>query len=120
MVLARIEAGEIRFHARDTTEPSPFAHEMLNSKPYTFLDNAPLEERRARAVTLRRTLPETSRDLGALDPEAIERVVDEARPDPRDAEELHDTLLSLIALRVEGHDNVPSSIFPLPSSDLAS
>ncbi len=99
-VLNRIEAGEIRLHSRDTTEPSPFAHEMLNSKPYTYLDDAPLEERRARAVTLRRTLPESSRDLGVLDPEAIARVIDEARPDPRDAEELHDTLMGLIAIRV--------------------
>ncbi len=98
-VLERIEAGEIRLHAKDTTEPSPFAHEMLNSKPYTYLDDAPLEERRARAVTLRRSLPENSRDLGALDPDAIERVIDEARPDPRDPEELHEALLSLIAVR---------------------
>ncbi|MGB2694617.1 MAG: DEAD/DEAH box helicase [Dehalococcoidia bacterium] len=100
-VLERIERGEIRLHARDTTEPSPFAHEMLNSKPYTYLDDAPLEERRARAVTLRRTLPEHARDLGELDPAAIERVRDEARPDPRDAEELHDTLLGLVTLRAE-------------------
>ncbi|TMF11444.1 MAG: ATP-dependent DNA helicase, partial [Chloroflexi bacterium] len=98
-VLDRIEAGEIRLHAKDTTEPSPFAHEMLNSKPYTYLDDAPLEERRARAVTLRRSLPENSRDLGALDPDAIDRVIDEARPDPRDPEELHEALLSLIAVR---------------------
>ena len=98
-VLHRIEAGEIRLHAKDTTEPSPLAHEILNSKPYTYLDDAPLEERRARAVTLRRTLPENSRDLGALDPDAIERVIDEARPDPRDPEELHDALLNLIAVR---------------------
>ncbi|MBI2913236.1 MAG: DEAD/DEAH box helicase [Chloroflexi bacterium] len=98
-VLTRIEEGEIRLHARDTTEPSPFAHEMVNSKPYTFLDNAPLEERRARAITLRRTLPESARDLGVLDAEAIERVWDEARPQPREAEELHDTLLGLVAMR---------------------
>jgi ATP-dependent Lhr-like helicase len=140
-VLDRIEAGEIRLHAKDTTEPSPFAHEMLNSKPYTYLDDAPLEERRARAVTLRRSLPENSRDLGALDPDAIERVIDEARPDPRDPEELHEALLTLIAVRaphsvrpepsrseaerrVEGFrpsdSDSSSSIFPLPSSDLAS
>ena len=98
-VLERIERGEIRLHSRDTTEPSPFSHEMLNSKPYTFLDNAPLEERRARAVTLRRTLPESSRDLGELDMAAIERVREEAWPQPRDPEELHDALLSLIAVR---------------------
>ncbi|HEU4760429.1 MAG TPA: DEAD/DEAH box helicase, partial [Dehalococcoidia bacterium] len=98
-VLDRIERGEVRLHARDTTEPSPFAHEMVNSKPYTYLDDAPLEERRARAITLRRTLPESARDLGLLDPEAIDRVVQEAQPDPRDAEELHDALLGLVVLR---------------------
>ena len=98
-VLTRVEAGEIRLHARDTTEPSPFAHEMLNSKPYTYLDDAPLEERRARAITLRRTLPESARDLGVLDEAAIQRVREEAWPQPRDAEELHDSLLGLIAVR---------------------
>jgi len=119
-VLELIEKGEIRLHAKDTTEPSPFAHEMLNSKPYTYLDDAPLEERRARAVTLRRSLPENSRDLGALDPDAIERVIDEARPDPRDPEELHEALLSLIAVRPPDDHDPSSSIFPVPSSDIAS
>src|SRR6266545_1733238 len=119
-VLERIEAGEIHLHAKDTTEPSPFAHEMLNSKPYTYLDDAPLEERRARAVTLRRSLPENSRDLGALDPDAIERVIDEARPDPRDPEELHEALLSLIAVRPPNTQEHSSSTFALPSSDVSS
>jgi len=97
-VLERIERGEIRLHARDTTEPSPFAHELLNGSPFTFLDNAPLEERRTRAVSLRRTLPESQRDLGVLDLAAIERVRDEARPAPRDADELHDLLLLLMVV----------------------
>jgi ATP-dependent Lhr-like helicase len=97
-VLERIEAGEIRLHARDTTEPSPFAHEILNGKPYTYLDDAPLEERRTRAVSLRRTLPESQRDLGELDAAAIERVCDDARPAPRDADELHDLLLQLMVV----------------------
>ncbi|HEY5625828.1 MAG TPA: hypothetical protein VIT93_05010, partial [Dehalococcoidia bacterium] len=100
-VLERIERGEIRVHARDTTEPSPFSHEMLNSKPYTYLDDAPLEERRARAVSLRRTLPQSGRDLGILDPDAIEIVTAEAQPQPRDAEEVHDALLGLVAVRPE-------------------
>ena len=65
-------------HAKDTTEPSPFAHELLNGKPYTYLDDAPLEERRTRAVSLRRSLPEHQRDLGELDLAAIERVRDDA------------------------------------------
>ena len=78
-VLDRIEAGEIRLHAKDTTEPSPFAHEMLNSKPYTYLDDAPLEERRTQAVQTRRaTDPASAGDLGALDPEVeADRVVDQ-------------------------------------------
>jgi ATP-dependent helicase Lhr and Lhr-like helicase len=98
-VMDRVERGEIRFHARDTTEPSPFAHEMINSPVYSFLDDAPLEERRARSVVLRRSLPKSGRDLGILDPDAIELVVGEAQPQPRDAEEVHDTLLSLVAVR---------------------
>ncbi len=100
-LLERIERGEIRLHARDVTEPSPFSHEVLNAKPYAFLDDAPLEERRARAVSLRRTLPDHQRDLGVLDPDAIERVVAEARPQPRDADELHDVLLGLVVTPIE-------------------
>jgi ATP-dependent Lhr-like helicase len=98
-VLDRVESGEIQFHARDTTEPSPFAHEMINSPVYSFLDDAPLEERRARSVMLRRSLPKSGRDLGILDPDAIELVTDEAQPQPRNAEEVHETLLSLVAVR---------------------
>jgi ATP-dependent Lhr-like helicase len=98
-IMDRIERGEIQFHARDTTEPSPFAHEMINSPVYSFLDDAPLEERRARSVVLRRSLPKSGRDLGILDPDAIELVVSESQPQPRDAEEVHDTLLSLVAVR---------------------
>ena len=97
-VLERIEAGEVRLHARDTLEPSPMAHEIIAGKPYTYLDDAPLEERRTRAVTLRRALPENARELGNLDADAIDRVREEAWPDPRDAEEVHETLLSLVAM----------------------
>ena len=97
-VLERIEAGEIRLHARDTTEPSPMAHEIVNGKPYTYLDDAPLEERRTRAVSLRRSLPQEARDLGELDADAIVRVREQAWPEPRDAEEVHDALLGLVAV----------------------
>ena len=91
--------GEIRAVARETPEPSVFAHEILNANPYAYLDDAPLEERRARAVTLRRGLPaEIANDIGKLDAEAIEAVVEEARPDLRNADELHDLLLDLGAL----------------------
>ena len=80
--------------ARDLTEPSPLAQEILNAKPYTFLDDAPLEERRTQAVMSRRWLdPAQASDLGALDSAAIDRVRGEAWPEPRDAEEMHDALL---------------------------
>ena len=94
-MLGRIHRGELRLVARDTPEPSLFAHEILNARPYAFLDDAPLEERRSHAVQSRRaTEPASAGDLGALDAEAIARVRDEERPDPRDADELHDALLT--------------------------
>jgi ATP-dependent Lhr-like helicase len=94
-VLRDVEAGRIEVVGLDTREPSPFAHELLNVQPYAFLDDAPLEERRARAVSQRRTLStEALRDLGRLDPEAIAQVRTEAWPLVRDADELHDVLLS--------------------------
>jgi len=98
-VLRAIESGTIEAIGLDSREPSPFAHQLLNANPYAFLDDAPLEERRARAVTLRRSLStETLRDLGRLDPEAIAQVKSEAWPLVRDADELHDVLLSSGAL----------------------
>ena len=100
-ILDRVEAGEIRLHARDTVTPSPMAQGILNVNPFGFLDDAPLEERRARAVMTRRTLPEHQRDLGRLDADAIDRVREEAAPPVRDAEELHDLLLSLVALSAD-------------------
>ena len=94
-VLRGIHGGELELVARDTPEPSPLAHEILNAKPYAFLDPAPLEERRTQAVRTRRALEPTSvAELGALDPDAIERVREEARPDARDVDELHDALLT--------------------------
>jgi ATP-dependent Lhr-like helicase len=91
-VLTRIHAGEIQLVARDTPEPSPLCYEILNAKPYAFLDDAPLEERRTQAVLTRRAGDISA--IGALDLNAIARVVDEERPDPRDADELHDALLT--------------------------
>jgi ATP-dependent Lhr-like helicase len=94
-LLRRIQAGEIELIARDLPEPSPLAHEILNARPYAFLDDAPLEERRTQAVYTRRAFePSSADDLGALDPAAIERVRDEAWPDIQHADELHDTLLT--------------------------
>jgi ATP-dependent Lhr-like helicase len=94
-VLDRIHRGDLCCIARDTTEPSPLSHEILNARPYAFLDDAPLEERRAQAVYTRRTTePASAGALGALDAAAIARVRDEVRLDPRDADELHDALLT--------------------------
>jgi ATP-dependent Lhr-like helicase len=92
-LLARIEAGAIRVIARDLTEPSPLALEVLSARPYAYLDDAPLEERRTQAVMSRRWLaPEDAADLGRLDPEAVARVQEEAWPDAANADELHDAL----------------------------
>jgi ATP-dependent Lhr-like helicase len=95
-LLGRMEAGAVRVHFVESTEPSVLAHEILNGKPYTFLDDAPLEERRTRAVQLRRGLPLHAEALARLDAGALERVRAEAAPDLRGPEELHDLLLSTV------------------------
>jgi ATP-dependent helicase Lhr and Lhr-like helicase len=98
-VQAAIWDGSIRCIAVDTPVPSQFSHEILNANPYAFLDDAPLEERRARAVQMRRVLPEAVlNEVGRLDQTAIARVREEAPPDVRDADELHDALQTLVAL----------------------
>src|SRR5262249_37141912 len=86
-------------HAVDTVIPSPFSHEILNANPYAYLDDAPLEERRARAVSLRQTLPESVlSEIGMLDPAAIADVLEQTAPDIRTADDLHDVLLSMIVI----------------------
>ncbi len=101
-VIEGIRSGAIRCLAVDTPVPSQFSHEILNANPYAYLDDAPLEERRARAVQMRRMLPEAVlNEVGRLDQQAIARVREEARPDVRDADELHDTLQTLVALPLE-------------------
>ncbi len=95
VVLAAMAEGSIRTVAIDTVAPSPLSHEILHSNPYSYLDDAPLEERRARAVSLRQAVPELAGGLGALDPEAIAEVGRQAWPVVRDGDELHDVLLSL-------------------------
>jgi ATP-dependent helicase Lhr and Lhr-like helicase len=101
-VLEGIRDGRIATVAMDTPEASPFSHEILNANPYAYLDDAPLEERRARAVQLRGTLrTDFAEGAGALDRSAIEQVAAEAWPPMRDADELHEALLSLGVLPVE-------------------
>jgi ATP-dependent Lhr-like helicase len=95
-LLTSIERNEKRLFARDVIEASPLSQEILNARPYAYLDDAPLEERRTRAVFQRRWLdPETAGDMGKLDQAAIDRVRDEVWPEPRNADELHDALVEL-------------------------
>jgi ATP-dependent Lhr-like helicase len=102
-VLLGLKDGRIRTVARDLPEPSPLAHALLNSQPYTFLDDAPAEERRTRAVSARRTLSaEDASGLGALDVDAINQVTADARPLTRDEDELHEALLQLVLMPEDG------------------
>ncbi len=95
-VLCKIEHGQIRCIACDLPEPSPLAAEILNARPYAFLDNAPLEERRTQAVYTRRASERNgSGELGILDAAAIEKVQKEAWPEATNADELHDALMLL-------------------------
>ena len=95
-VLDDIRRGEIEVFARDTVQPSAFSHQILNAMPYAFLDDdGEIAERRSRAVALRRALPDDTRDLAALDESAIAQAARDAWPLVRDADELHDALLSL-------------------------
>ena len=95
-LLTSIERNEKNLFARDVIEASPLSQEILNARPYAYLDDAPLEERRTRAVFQRRWLdPETAADMGKLDQAAIDRVREEVWPEPRNADELHDALVEL-------------------------
>jgi ATP-dependent Lhr-like helicase len=105
-LLERIHRGELRLLSRDTPEPSPFSHEILNARPYAFLDDAPLEERRTQAVYARRA-SERGAD-SVLDSAAIERVRDEQRIDARHADELHDALLTTGFLTRDDVAGVPA------------
>src|SRR5579859_338325 len=101
-LLRAIEQGDVEIETRDLVEPSPLALEILSARPYAFLDDAPLEERRTQAVVSRRWLdPESAADIGRLDPEAIARVREEAWPQADSADELHDALgwLGLLTTR---------------------
>jgi len=98
-LLRRMERGDVRLISRDLPAPSPLAAEILSARPYTFLDDAPLEERRTQAVLNRRwSDPQSTDDLGALDAEAIQAVRDEAWPAPTGVDEMHEALMSLACI----------------------
>jgi ATP-dependent Lhr-like helicase len=112
-LLEGIHLGRINCLAVDTPVPSAFSHEILNANPYAFLDDAPLEERRARAVEMRRVLPESIlQEVGALDLQAIVEVQRQAWPDLRNADELHDVLQTLIILPLPIHLNEVQQSLP--------
>jgi ATP-dependent Lhr-like helicase len=104
---SKVESGAIAVHTVESSEPSPLSHGILSGRPFTFLDGAPLEERRTRALSLRRGLgalgpnglPVPADELDALDPKAVAVVLEQVRPRPRHPDELHDLLLSLVACR---------------------
>ena len=110
-LLGEMEAGRVAVHLVESVEPSPLAHGILTGRPFTFLDGAPLEERRTRAVPVPRGLgplgsdgippglPVVASELGPLDPGATAEVLDQVHPRPRDRDELHDLLLSLVLCR---------------------
>ena len=120
-LLAEIEAGRVAVHFAESAEPSPLAHGILTGKPFTFLDGAPLEERRTRAVAVPRGLgvlgpdglppglPVPPGELAAFEPAAEAEVLDQVRPAPRDADELHDLLLSLVLCRRGAPTGAPGS-----------
>jgi len=95
-LLERIESGTVEVHTVDTTEPSVLAHEILTARPYAFLDDEELQNRRTNAVTLRRGLTVDLASIGRLDPEAVARVHDEITPWPEHSDDLHDLLCSLV------------------------
>ena len=102
-IITDIREKRIQCLAVDTPIPSQFSHEILNANPYAYLDDAPLEERRSRAVQMRRTLPASVlEEIGGLDPAAIAQVREEAKPDVRDADELHDVLQTLVGFPSNG------------------
>jgi len=113
-LLSEIAAGRVRCVAVDATTPSVFSHEILNANPYAYLDDAPLEERRARAVEMRRVLPaDMASEIGRLDPSAIAEVRADAWPDVRDADELHDALMTLVAVPELEDGGLPAAGSPL-------
>jgi ATP-dependent Lhr-like helicase len=116
-LLRGLERGAIGVIARDLTEPSPLALEALNARPYAYLDDAPLEERRTQAVMSRRWIDAASAaDLGRLDPQAIERVREEAWPDAATPDELHDALCSLTFLTEQ--ERIGNSLWPVLMDEL--
>jgi len=113
-VLGDLQSGRITCLAVDTATPSQFSHELLNANPYAFLDDAPQEERRARAVAMRGSVPECILgEAGRLSPQAITEVREAQWPDLRNEHELHDLLTTLIIVPVTVTDHASTRDWPL-------
>ena len=111
-LIGSIERRELNLVAKDLREPSPFAQEIINARPYAFLDDAPFEERRTNAIKNRSWLdPAETGNLAVLDPEAIRLVREQAWPMVNNADELHDALLSLFYLTAGEVDKFDYSAF---------
>ncbi len=96
MLLKQMESGEVMMTARDLREPSPFAQEIINARPYAFLDDTPFEERRTLAIRHRSWMdPREANDASVLERSAIDKVREEAWPFIRSPDELHDALIQL-------------------------
>ncbi|MDP8970899.1 MAG: DEAD/DEAH box helicase, partial [Actinomycetota bacterium] len=93
-----IEAGRVAVHTVDTTEPSVLSHEILTARPYAFLDDEELQNRRTNAVALRRGIPVDLTSIGRIEADAIARVHEELTPQPSDADDLHDIVSSLVVM----------------------
>ncbi len=106
-LLERMESGAVTVHFADTTEPSVLAHEILTARPYAFLDDEELQNRRTNAVTLRRGLAVDLASIGALDPDAIVQVHAEITPEPTNADDLHDLLSSMVVARARAEWQAP-------------
>ena len=125
-LLKRMEGGQLRLISRDLPAPSPLAAAILNARPYAFLDDAPLEERRTQAVINRRwSDPQSTDDLGALDADAINAVREEAWPTPSTVDEMHEALMSLACIACidfiiesiwvgDGEAGIPGAAFAAP------
>ena len=111
-LIAAIEGKELTLVAKDLREPSPFAQEIINARPYAFLDDAPFEERRTNAIRNRRWAdPAEAKDFSLLDEQAIQRVREEAWPSVGNAEELHDALLSAGYVLPQEFDSIAQSVW---------
>jgi ATP-dependent Lhr-like helicase len=94
-LLTRMAAGDIEVKCLDLVGPSPLSREIINARPYAFLDDGDAENRRTRAISQDPDDLSSAATLSIISVEAQQQVRDEAWIQPRNADELHDGLLQL-------------------------